>query len=69
MTAMSANALFNYKGVNIVKRDSPVVTWGTEKKDGVLATFIKATKGGVPAEGMGIDHAKWAKEKEDYMKK
>ena len=69
MVGMGANAL-TYKGVyiNPNKRGAVLTTWGEEHKTGVIEAFTEF-KGGVKAEGLGIDHEKWAKEKEEYMKR
>jgi hypothetical protein len=69
MVGMGFNALFGYKDVQINpnKRGSMLTTWGTEKRVGVCERVVKA-KGGVKAEGLGIDHEAWAKQKEEYMK-
>ncbi|CAJ1941287.1 unnamed protein product [Cylindrotheca closterium] len=69
MTGMTINAL-TYKGVyvNPNKRGAVLTTWGEEHKTGVMEKFVEL-RGGVRTEGLGIDHEKWAQEKEAYMKK
>jgi hypothetical protein len=70
MVGMGFNALFGYKDVQINpnKRGAMLQDWGQEHRSGVVETLILA-KGGVKAEGLGIDHEEWAKTKEAYLKK
>lgn len=69
MVGMAANAL-TYKGVYVSpsKRGAILTTWGEEEKTGVTEAFVEF-RGGVKAEGLGIDHEKWVKQKESYMQK
>ena len=69
MVGMGANAL-TYKGVYISpsNRGNVMKELSSEHKVGVIEAFSEF-KGGVKAEGLGIDHEKWAKEKEAYMQK
>ena len=70
MVGMGMNALFTYKDVQINpnKRGSELTNWGYEERTGVLKRFVDM-RGGVKAEGLGIDHSEWAKKKEEYLKK
>jgi hypothetical protein len=70
LVGMSINALTTYKDVQINpnKRGSMLTTWGQEEHKGVTQTIVEAT-GGVKAEGLGIDHEKWAQQKQEYLKK
>jgi hypothetical protein len=70
MVGMGFNALFRYKGVQINpnKRGQVMKDWSDEHSTGVMETFVNAT-GGVKTEGLGIDHEKWAKQKEEYKSK
>mmetsp|Transcript_15751 Transcript_15751/g.25520 ORF Transcript_15751/g.25520 Transcript_15751/m.25520 type:complete len:134 (+) Transcript_15751:235-636(+) len=70
MVGMGFNALFGYKDVQINpnKRGAVMKDISREHRTGVLETYVNAI-GGVKTEGLGIDHEKWAKEKEEYMKK
>jgi hypothetical protein len=45
-----------------------LTTWGQKEHKGVTQTIVEAT-GGVKAEGLGIDHEKWAQQKQEYLKK
>ena len=69
MVGMGINGVA-YKGVyfNPNKRGAVLTTWGEEHQRGVIEAYTEFM-GGVKAEGLGIDHEKWAKEKEEYMKK
>jgi hypothetical protein len=70
MVGMGFNALFGYKDVQINpnKRGSELRTWGQEEQRGVVHRIVDY-QGGFNAEGLGIDHEAWAKQKEEYMKK
>jgi hypothetical protein len=71
MVAMMGNALFTYKqGVDISpnQRGRIMKQYSSDYRIGVVERFTEA-KGGVKSEGLGIDHEKWTKEKEEYMKK
>ena len=70
MCGMGLNALFGYKDVQINpnKRGSTLTTWGSEHRVGVVEGWVES-HGGVNPEGLGIDHEKWAKAKNAYMKK
>jgi hypothetical protein len=70
MVGMGVNALFGYKGVQINpnSRGAVMKDWSKEHKTTVMERFANM-KGGVAAEGLGIDHEEWAKRKEEYMKK
>lgn len=69
MLGMGLNAL-TYKDVQINpnSRGSPMKDFSKEHRTGVLETIV-TMKGGVKAEGLGIDHDEWAKQKEEYLKK
>jgi hypothetical protein len=54
--------------INPNKRGSELRTWGQEERRGLVHRIVDA-KGGVNAEGLGIDHEAWAKQKEAYLKK
>ena len=66
MVGMGANALFGYKDVRISpnKRGSTLQTWGNEERVGVVKTLMRRPA----AEGLGIDHEAWAKQKEEYFR-
>ena len=70
MVGMGFNALLGYKDVQINpnKRGAMMQTWGTEHRVGVVERIVEA-KGGVRAEGLGIDHQAWQQQKDAYMKK
>jgi hypothetical protein len=69
MLGMGLNAL-TYKDVQINPntRGQQMKEFSKDHRVGVLETFVNYS-GGVKAEGLGIDHEKWAKEKEEYLKK
>jgi len=69
MVGMGINGL-TYKGVKISpnNRGALLSQESPEHKVGVMEAFTEL-RGGVKAEGLGIDHERWAKEKEEYMKK
>lgn len=69
MVGMGINGLC-YKGVyiNPNKRGAVLTTWGEEHKAGVIESYMEFM-GGVKAEGLGVDHEEWLKEKEEYMTK
>jgi hypothetical protein len=70
LVGMGINALTTYKDVQISpnKRGSMMTTWGQEEHKGITRSIVEAT-GGVKPEGLGIDHEKWAKEKEAALNK
>ena len=70
MVGMGFNALFGYKDVQINpnKRGQVMKDWSRDHRPGVMERYVNAT-GGVRTEGLGIDHEKWAQQKEEYMKK
>jgi hypothetical protein len=70
MVGMGFNALFGYKDVqlNPNNRGAVLKDWSKEHRVGVMERFVNLM-GGVAPEGLGIDHDKFVKEKEEYMKK
>ncbi|KAG7358951.1 NADH-ubiquinone reductase complex 1 MLRQ subunit [Nitzschia inconspicua] len=70
MVGMGANALFGYKDVQVNpnNRGAVLKDWSKEHRTTVMERFAKM-KGGVAPEGLGIDHDKFVKEKEQYMQK
>lgn len=69
MVGMSLNALFTYKqGVDISpsQRGSVMKTYSPEYRTGVVER-LALFRGGVNAEGLGINHEEWAKQKEAYV--
>jgi hypothetical protein len=70
MVGMGCNALFGCKDVQIDpnKRGTMLQDWGQEHRSGVVETFTLA-RGGVRAEGVGINHEEWAKKKKEYLRK
>jgi hypothetical protein len=70
LVGMGINALTTYKDVQISpnKRGATMRAWGEEEHIGVTRRVVEAL-GGVRAEGLGIDHEKWAKQKKDYLEK
>lgn len=72
MVGMTANAMFFYKGVQVNprKRESIMVTWGdseNETRVSQMLDFFGIEK--YAPEGMGVDHEKWLREKEEFEKK
>ena len=71
MFGMIGNALFTYKqGVDISpnQRGRIMKQYSPEHRSGVVERFT-LMKGGVQAEGLGIDHEEWEKKKAEYLKK
>jgi hypothetical protein len=70
MFGMGINALFFYKDVqlNPNNRGAVMKDWSKEHRTSVMERFASVA-GGVAPEGLGIDHDKFVKEKEEYMKK
>lgn len=69
MVGMSFNALFTYKqGVDISpsQRGSVMKTYSPEYRTGVVERLVMF-RGGVNAEGLGVDHEEWTKKKEAYL--
>ena len=68
MVGMGLNAL-TYKDVQISpnSRGAKLKDRSREHRVGILETFVNL-KGGVKAEGLGINHEEWAKQKEEYKK-
>jgi hypothetical protein len=70
MVGMGVNALFGYKDVqlNPNNRGAVMKDWSREHRVSVMERFAHL-KGGVAPEGLGVDHDKFMKEKEEYMTK
>eukprot|EP00934_Nitzschia_sp_Nitz4_P001347 Nitzschia sp. Nitz4//scaffold211_size37880//16672//17082//NITZ4_007705-RA/size37880-processed-gene-0.11-mRNA-1//-1//CDS//3329541976//1347//frame0 len=70
MCGMSLNALLTYRqGVDISpsNRGSIMKQYSDEHRVGMLERFVTTFRGGIKTEGAGIDHEKWAKQKEEYF--
>ena len=69
MVGMGFNALFGYKDVQVNpnNRGAVMKDWSKDHRESVMERFANM-RGGVAAEGLGIDHEEWAKRKEQYMK-
>jgi hypothetical protein len=71
MCGMTCNALFTYKqGVDISpnQRGRIMKQYSDDYRVGFLERFVQM-RGGVNPEGLGVDHEKRCKEREEYLKK
>lgn len=71
MCGMTLNALFTYKqGVDISpnQRGRIMKQYSDEYRVGVMERFVR-WRGGINPEGLGVDHEKRCKEREEYLKK
>jgi len=71
MCGMSLNALFTYKqGVDISpnQRGRIMKQYSDEHRVGVLERFVEM-RGGINPEGLGVDHEKRCKEREEYLQR
>jgi hypothetical protein len=69
MLGMGANALLNYKDVQVSpsNRGAVMKDWSRDHRVSVMERFAIA-KGGVNPEGLGVSHEQWTKQKDAYLK-
>lgn len=71
MCGMTLNALFTYKqGIDISpnQRGRIMKQYSDDYRVGVMERFVQ-WRGGINPEGLGVDHEKRCREREEYLKK